>query len=332
MYLIFTQELTSNNAQENANKKTHVTCPPGFKWGVGISPFGMDTNLKSREQKFEPVIDSAKELGVNYIKLGIPDWGIDRLETLIGPVVDYANKQGLGVILGFDPPEGNPTKIQGKDIYKDGYYWGERIAKAFQGKVCYYQISNELSGQAVNQDASGLEFSEFDLGKFKKIENWVRGASDALSKNDPQAKHLLTGHWVGAAIFERLSQDKVAYDALGWDWFQKNTDLDNLGDKDNPVYLTTRLSKLSKELIIAEAGAPDGNKTTEQAHADYIATFAKKIRADKRWNGFFAFMLNDEILSKDNGGLLKPRKVGNEWVLDKKPVFYSYQKIIKENP
>jgi len=331
MTLIFTREFGSGKTENSVTKKTFVTCPAGFKWGVGIAPFSLDEKPSDTGKNYKVIIDSAKNLGVNYVKIGVPDWGINDLDKLMGPIVDYADQKGLGVILGFDPPEGNPTKVEGKDIYADGYKWGEKMAKTFSGRVCYYQISNELSGQAVKPNSSGLEFSMFDDIKYKKVENWVRGASDALHKFDPKAKRLLTGHWVGAAIFEQLSQDKVSYDALGWDWFQKNTDLDNLGDEKEPVKLTTRLSKLGKELIIAEAGAPDGTKTSEADHADYITSFAKKIRSDSRYSGFFAFMMNDGVSSVSEG-LAKPRKDGDNWVLDPKPVFEAYQKVIKENP
>jgi len=323
------------------DKKPSASAPDerlNIKWGVGLNLFALHILPGDRLTDWtiaKPQIDLAKELGVSYVRIGIPDWAMNRQDELFLPAMRYIRSKGLHIVLGFDPTEGNPTKMGSKDRFKDGYKWGNEIATRYKGLVEYYQLSNEVTGTAMKPSWSGISEESFDQDKYKQILDWLKGASTGVGEADPEAKRVVTGHWLGFGFFDMAIRDGLEFEVIGWDWYGKDPDITNV-KSDNKIYnIGDELSKFGKELWISETNYESGSRDGEDKQADYLSEFASNVIKDKRFSGFFPLYLTDvpTILRVDNhDGLVDVVISADKSVAigHKKRAYYEYRKIIND--
>lgn len=326
-------------SQQNKTKQD-IGCPynKDFKWGVGVALFDLaGQDGASSWGGAKAPLDLAKELDVDLIRIGIPDWAMEKLDKFITPAIEYANSLNLNIVLLFEPTK-DIDKM--KNPYEDGHKWGTEISQHYKNKVCYYQIANELSGQVGKPNRSGLYTDDFDEAKYQKLLSWLEGAAAGIKQNDHGAKIVLTGHWLGVGIFEKIHNDDLRYDTIGWSWSQKFTDPAKVPNTDtqekNDVYnIPKLLSKYDQEFWIIEADYPEGSKSGEEIQAQFLAELAYNSRNNRYVSGFFPFQLSDLPQKGDEPllhGLVAIEKSGNQWKLgSKKQAFYTYQKIIAED-
>lgn len=321
-----------NSKVELESEKTQV-----FKWGVGMNMFALTSDASKGVDWTisKPQFDAAKELGVEYVRVGIPDWAMERQDELILPAVEYANSIGIKIVLGFDPVEGNPVKMaEEKNIYEDGFKWGKEIASRYKGKVNYYQLSNEVTGTAMKDSWSGVSDESYDPAKYQKVIQWLKGASNGVHQSDPGAKRVVTGHWLGFGFFKMAIRDGLDFEVIGWDWYGQNKDLTRIESGDKVYNLIEELSSFNKELWIAEANSPSGSKEGEDYQARYLKEFGTFIKRDARFSGFFPLSLFDNTVpegeKKSYDGLITIKNKGGIWMIGpKKKSFNEYKELIK---
>lgn len=340
--LIFFKEFvakkkTSVNTADNKPSTSTLGERSDIKWGIGLNLFGLYILPAEKLTDWtvaKPQIDLTKELGASYVRIGIPDWVMNRQDELFLPAMQYIHSKGLHIVLGFDPIEGNPTKMGNKDRFQDGYKWGKEIATRYKGLVEYYQLSNEVTGTAMKPSWPGISEESFDKDKYQQILDWLKGASTGVREADPGAKRVITGHWLGFGFFDMAIRDGLEFEVIGWDWYGKDPDIASV-KSDNKIYnIGDELSKFGKELWISETNYEGGSRDGEDKQADYLSEFANNIIKDKRFSGFFPLYLTDipTILGVDNhDGLVDVVTSADKSVAigHKKQAYSEYQKIIK---
>lgn len=300
-----------------------------FKWGVGVLPY--PTNVYS-DEVLDEVFKNAKDLGVKWVRLGWPPYKNLGDFEFFDKVVDKANEMGFFIVFTFDPDGGlldlKEPENQGKE---DGY----KIAKHYKGKIKYYQMANEPAGTSIKSGGfSGLDKNSFDPKKYQKVSGWLKGVSKGIKEADPNAKRILTGHWLHVGFFEMINGEGIEYEIIGWDWDLENQDLTKIKNEGKEFNLIEALKKYNKELWIMEANSHEGSLKGEEVQANYIESFGKRIYETGDFKGFFVFTLIDEAHKQNTNekllGLVKIEKADGTFKIGaKKKAFYTYQDLIK---
>lgn len=280
-----------------------------FLWGTTMRPFALAVYSKSNWAK---QLDLQKNAGIQYARVG---WVNDSKysnfqfhDALIKAIKD----KGLSVYFGF---EDNNNIFTVADPYQAGYDMAYKISNHYKGQIKYYQLLNEAaSGSLKGGQYSGENQSDYDMVKYNKTKEWLKGASDGIKKGDPAANRIITDQWLHFAFFEMLKRDGVNYDILGWDWF---SDMGFMGDKlagDGRAVLD-HLKDFNKPIILVEVNArPEGKNGQGGQNEDKQAAFIQQM-ADWAYGtgvikGFFVHELIDSQTKTytDYYGLISVKK------------------------
>jgi hypothetical protein len=335
-----TTNLSTLNGDQtsNADKQSGgATLPPDdgrFRWGVQVRPFALN---RYSDELMEQQLDSARELGVGWIRL---DWHNHQDFSWHDRIVTEAGKRGLRVVLILEEigvPTSDPA-VTAKAKEAAG-----RIAAHFKGRVRYYQLLNEVSGAALRGgEFPGTDFSrDYNQTRYREIRDWVTGAGEGITAVDPEARLIVSGQWTHTAMFDQLIRDGVRFDILGWNWFSDMGD-----DLNEPVIsesvhqkitLLDKLKGFGKELWMTELNHRPGQAgQDEPQQADYIRKVTERIYDYQAFRALFVFELMDqsEVASKDGKpeyyGLVKFSKDSQgDWIIgSRKQAFDAYKQVI----
>ena len=300
-----------------------------FKWGVGINPYPNGVHTK---EELDRVLKDAKELKVRWLRFGWPSFIAPDDFSYMDKIIPVVKKQGFNIVLGYDPQ----NKYQEFDNpYQTAYNETRNIATHYKNEIRYFQVGNEPAGSCVKGSWPGLDEQSYDLDKCKKVIAWLKGASDGIKSVNPNAKILITGHWLHTGFFDMLVANEVNFDIIGWDCNGfSTTDITKIENGGKEYNLAEMLKSFNKELWITEINTEKGSLNSQKEQADFIAEFIKNIYNTKAFSGLFIFILHDEMhvqgTEDANLGLVKINKVGNTFTIGgKKEAFFTYQDIIE---
>ena len=328
-----------------------------FKWGVFVKPYELgctnrENYLDECRKDMVSMLEKAKELGVGWVKINAEiNLDVNRI------IIEEVKQAGLKLVLILE--HGQCANSVGsisddKDLYRKGYDCAKELAGTFPGQVAYYQIANEISGATMALSDEDQPFfgnsignAKFSEKKYQPLKTWMKGAYDAIRQYDPEAKIAVSGHWILVSVFDRLLQDGIDFDVIGWNWYSEDDDIKawNIDGKKYDV-LGDYLAKYGKEVWLSETNRPagdfDGN-SREQARGIYQAI--KKVYESGAVSGVFVFQLADaanigrDKNELDSMGLVKvfvddsENNLGFSWKLGEAKIGFSvYQDIIKMNP
>jgi hypothetical protein len=284
-----------------------------FFWGIGINPYPTD---KVDDTILNNVVINAKNLGVNSIKINWPDFielgNYDYADKIVNKI--YNNK--LNIVMIYEPSD--ESLYFKKEGYDSAYNDGLKLATHYKGKIKYFQIGNEPGSYCVKKDWPGLTPESFDLDKCKLVINYLQGLSNGIMLGNPDAKIIVTGHWLHVGFFDILKDEKLHYDIIGWDWHQNSPNLLDVPNGNQSVNLVSELAKFSKEVWVTEAGIIEGSTNSEENQSTYLVDLAKQTRLYKMFKGFFIFSLYDELKEKQSNslGIMKIKNTsGDVWML-----------------
>ena len=279
----------------------------GFVWGVTTRPYAL---ARYNSGLWKDQVKLASDLGVGYVRIGWePEgWYKNKMDPigLNQALITEIEAQGMRTYLSF----GENGKITDSDSpYQDGYDLANKIASANKGQVDYYQLANEISSESLKgSEFPGDEEDQYDVEKYEKIRDWLKGATAGLKKADSAAKTVVVGQWTQTAFFDMLKKDSVDFDIIGWDWFSDMALMKDVKIFDGKA-LTDKLKSFNKPVILAEVGhRPDGNKTdgftvNEDKQDQFISEMASWAHGSGFIKGFFAFELTD-LTNYDDGGYI----------------------------
>lgn len=298
-----------------------------FMWGVDVNPSAIGNyNLETWTYQLAYV----NLLGTKWIRLAFDNDPSNKF-TIFDEMINAANTAGINVYLGL-----GSTKpiLDIKDTYKDGNNVGKEIASRYKGKIKYYQLMSEQGSTALKGASySGEKESDYDKAKYEKVRQWMKGASDAIRKVDPNAKLVITDQWTHTAYLDMLARDKVDYDIIGWDWY---SGMGPMGERKlaDGTLLVDKLKSFNKPIILAEVNfTPDVKTgTTQQAQSDFIKSMAEWAYNSGYIKGFFVFKLVDYKPTADNPNdccaLIKFKSINKFG--DMRQAFSTYSSIIEK--
>lgn len=316
---------------DKTEKVTAENYKEPFIWGVTMRPTGLGKYI---DEIWLRQIALATNLGVKWARLS---WSYDAPDQFIyhDEIIKYLKKAGLETYLVIEPS----TKFEDvKDPYKDGYDNAFRIASHYKGQIKYYQIMNEASGNAIKGGQyAGEKDEDYDITKYERTRDWIKGASAGVHKADPAAYRIVTAQWVHIGFMDKLQKDGINYDIIGWDWF---SDMGLMGEKKlaDGSLLIDKLKSYDKPLILAEINyRPEGDKgqkgQPEKKQADYIQKMADwTVGAGLK--GFLVLELLDSTNSgkgyTDYYGIVQAeqKKSGTWFPGEPRQAFSTYKEII----
>ncbi len=219
------------------------------------------------------------------------------------------------------------------------YKIAKDLATRYKGKVHYYQLANEASGVAIKQGFPGNKATDYDETKYAHLLGLLKGLSTGIHDGDPSAKRIISANWLGTGVIDRLIQDGVNFEIVGWDWYSgMGNDMVKKMDDGTSLDIPDHVRTINKkELWVVEtnrdAGTLDDN-TADQAN--FLKTFIPNIQAHKTVSGMFVFTLTDQCDSLTTGtgrmGLVSLTKaIDATCTIDKnKPAFATVQQLFKQ--
>lgn len=300
-----------------------------FMWGATMRPNALG---KYSDEIWVKQLKVAAELGISWARIGY-DHNVDL--SFHDNLFSFLTKKSINVYLVVEP-QGDFEKV--KDPYKDGLEKCSPIATHFKDQIKYYQVMNEAGSNAIKSGGySGENKSDYDNEKYQRTRDWIKGCSEGIKKSDPNTYRVVTSQWLQTAFLEKLEEDGIDYDIIGWDWF---SDMGFMGDKKlaDGTLLIDKLKSFGKPIIIAEANQrPEGENGQEGQPFTLQAEFIKRMANwayDNELKGFYVLELLDVPNSgkgyTDYYGLVRVKKspTGAYIPGEPRPAFDAYKEII----
>lgn len=290
-------------------------------YGVNIKIYGMNKPYAPYNRaNLIAQLDYAKELGAVDVRSNAEE-SLDDTDEF----VNLAIERGLKPMLIIEPELPN---FFNQATYTQGYNYANKIAKRYQGKVLHYQLGNEASGVAIKPTFPGNKKTDYDDTKYAVLKEWFKGMSQGVRDADPLAYRMISANWLGTGIMDRLVEDKVEFDLIGWNWYSDMGE-DLIKEVDGAEFsIPEYLKKYPKEFWVVElnrqGGTLDGN---EQAQADYLKTFINNAVSHNNLGGVFVFPLADLCPDIGNSlghmGIIRLQKFADQSCAEngKKPAF-----------
>jgi len=346
----------SPTALLNVTSKTPAT--PKFVWGVQGGAYVLN-RLKDpyRIENVDKQIKSLKELGVNTVRVNLEisrqdsPFQITPQEAANDDYISKLSQAGFDIVLVLDPDV--PQTIGKANYEQEGYKLASYAAKRYRDKVKYFQVANEVSGTiAKPQGYTGKTFKgenniDYSQERYDAILGWAKGMSRGIREQSKNAEILLCGHWILYDIVQKLANDKVDFDIIGWSWYSSDgvdpTQREfNYGQSLN---LAEKLNQIKKDVWIIEANRDAGsyNKQTkksdsqgEQEQGQYLAQVLDNIYKSGYFKGFFVFTLLDNPVAEEQNnpevahlGLVEVKKIsGDNQIIKNKPAFDIFKNFI----
>lgn len=325
-------------------KHAKTSGEPKFFWGVYTNSYVFN----NRNDGFIPEhlakqIPYWQELGVNTIRFNFEHTLAKPRDKENDAIVDAITQKNIVPYMIIEHPY---TDFFKEATFKGGYDWGKQIATRYKGKVKYYQLANEVSGTTVKKDFPGNHPTDYDEAKYAVLKDYLLGLSTGIRDADPFAKRIVTAHWIATAIIDRLYDDGLPFEVIGWDWYSEMGDdltqkkLDDGTTLDIPAHF----KRMSKPFWIVEINHEGGDfkDPTGRDQAKYIDKAVMNALNSKEIQGFIVFRLFTSF-SADNGvpslnnsfGIVKDKlnPTTNEFEPGtKNPAFETYKNLIKKYP
>lgn len=329
---VVTGYLTLNN-KVSADAKN-----PDFVFGIHMNAYPANTIGDPYQPKnVQKALDLAKSLGVSHLRINLEYYGSEPYNQVNDDLIAKVVKAGFEPVLIVESPLDMVQFFQ-KETYESGYNLGRKVGARYGSSITYYQIANEVSGMTIKPNHPGDKFSDYDPKKYEIVKNWLDGLSEGLKHSDSNAQRVISSHWLGIGVMDKLIEDKIDFEIIGWNWFSDmgkdptNKVLDNGTVLNIPAHFATS----GKKFWFTELNRSTGSyKNQEYAQAQFINDFWQNIKKSPYIHGLFAFTLVDippHVSANDQYwgfSTIKAVPGTTRYTLaDPKLAFQSYQQII----
>lgn len=313
---------------------------PSRHWGVLIRPFALNVT-EAWDYDWRPSVREqlrlAKELGVTTIRMDYEDF------VTTHEILAMVKAEGFETVLVLDAvhPSFTDTTINWAEL---GQLIGNDTSARYGSLVDVWQLSNELTGSSVHHpgDTGDLLPNRYNLNfdsiRYKNVRDYVKAMGLAIRSNVPEAKLMVTGHWVLVDLFPRLIADGVPFDIVGWNWYSDagidpaHRVIDEGGFLDLPGFFAA----YGKEFWLSEFNHEGGSHGgAEVAQANYFDAVGQAVLGNAKIRGLIVHLLPDMWLEQQRGdatgdlGIVKVREENGKGFFDApKPAFYSLQSLI----
>lgn len=287
-------------------------------------------------------LELLKELNVRVYRFDI---GSNTL--FLGKWIDFAHelkKNNIEPLALLVPPGKRNPKADLNEVESSAREYAFNVARKMKDCVQYWDIDNELDGWAILHKGdmmadgniynfnppAGDQKDNYEDARYQFAMHRIKGLIAGVRAADPNAKVMVnSAGWHHFGFIDRLVQDGVAFDILGWHWYSEMGNLDEAKYRKNLVVMD-RLLSYGKPLWITENNyRPGGAPEQEVRQAEYFANTVERMKKlFPKVRVYCVYELLDEpyfgaTTPYGNYGLVKVRKSDDgKWVLDrKKPAF-----------
>ena len=327
-----------------------------FAWGVNTSIYQVDGYVEETAQR---QIDIIKKLGVNTVRMTyersieLEPFSINYYSDKYNDdFVDRLNSADIDIAMIIDGDIIGTAESE-IDQEKEGYKLGQHVASRYKGKVKYYQIGNEITGTTVkpsDPEFKGETFEgelglSYSVSRYKSALGWLKGMSKAIRESDPDAQIVVSGHWVLYDVIEKMIDEGLDFDILGWAWYSEDgLDITKRDHQGQDINLFETLNSFGKKVWVIESNQHrgsygDGDSAKgELEQSEFIRNFIDYNYQKKLFIGYFVYTLfdNPAFADKQDGqdahwGLVAvSESATGSPIFTEKKAFGTYQKIISD--
>jgi hypothetical protein len=341
------------NKNVSADTTTAAKDNGDFAWGIHLPLYLKDYNSKNAQKELNLV----DELGANTVRFNLATtvkldpFSASYDEKSNDDFISQASEHGKDICLIIDGDIIGSTQVKGFDYEAAGYQMGAYAAKRYKGTVKYYQLANEVTGTIVKPDDpnfngpvfDGLYGLQYSTDRYNAVLGWLKGMQAGVRDNDPNAKIVITGHWILYDVIAKLHQDGINFDILGWAWY--SADGDDMTKRDigqgKTINLVDKLAEFGKPIWIIELNTARGSYNNgqlvagEQMQANWIKKSVQNLLKNKQITGIFFFTLVDAPYATAEEAHWGMAQVGYDSTgqvqFTKKKVFDVFKDLIKKN-
>lgn len=291
-----TNSTTNNVNTENIQVNTPKNIKDG-QFGVWTNAFAANPGEKYDENVFKEQIKLWQDLGMNNLRTNFERSGWQPLDKFNDLMVQGAQDNNLKLSFIVESPFDDFFK---EATYDTGYKWGQLVGSKYPGKVGYYQLANEVSGTVILPNRNGLKAEDYDPDKYQILKNYLLGLSQGLKDADPKAKQIVSAHWLGLGVIDKLLNDGLNIDVIGWNWYSDMGDdiTAKKLDEGDVLNIPEHFAKYGKEFWITELNYNAGDSSGEDKQAEFLQTFLDNCKKSGMVNGFFVYKLVDSICTE----------------------------------
>jgi len=299
----------------------------GFITGLNGHPF---TQPPDNHINLTDLISLLQQAHVAYYRFDVPmkpNW------KALDALVDALNKNQIAPLPIIFPP-GDRSNLAPQEVDAKAFAYATAMIQRYHGQIHYWELSNELDifclfrkgdikpdGQVYNYGSpSGWNPAEIDEKRYQVALATLRGLSRGIRSVDPTARLIVnTGGWLHVGFLDRLQQDKLDYDIVGWHWYSDYGDIRKVQGKP----LLNHLVSYQKPIWITEGNyRPRKSEVAERKpQADYLQA------ALTDFSGLYPIVQSYCVYTLFNFppegpyGLIHAERTAGGWQLTKKPAF-----------
>ena len=173
----------------------------------------------------------------------------------------------------------NITNFSGEtDAYNAGFALGEQTANSH--RYPYYEVTNEMEGEALVGNVDGISPQDYDNIKFMKLRGVIRGMIAGIRSVDTSGKIVMGGSaWLHYGFDQMLASGTqpdgtaghpvVDWDITAWHWYSEMGDITHACGGTGCHNVLARLQAFGKPIWINEFGVRP-NYGTDQQMAAYM--------------------------------------------------------------
>jgi len=309
----------------------------GWDVGVWTNVFAANPGEKFDKSVFEKQIKDLKDLGINHLRTNFEKNGKKPIVWANDLMVNSAEDNNWRFTFIVEHPFSDFFE---KANYQTGYEWGKIVGSSYPKKVAYYQLANEVSGTII-EFGNGLKKEDYNPEKYEILKNYLMGLRDGIHESDPEAKFIVSAHWICLEIIDMLIEDGLEFDVIGWNWYSEMGD--NLShkpiDEGDSLDIPGHFAKYDKPFWIVELNQSGGDLEGEEKQTEFFKRILNNSYKSGDIEGVFVYRFVDTICTEGDQptshlGIVKDKSSSTTKsdcdISTPKEAYYTLQNFIKK--
>jgi hypothetical protein len=307
---------------------TYATARPAkkttFAWGVCGHP---DPDSGYSDISIEKQLDLVAGLGATWYRVDWDQHAYDSNPGFFERLVRAARKRHIQILPILYPINRYASPATDDQVRQGSFEFAKRVAAHFGKALPIYELDNELDGYSIYGGSPGDSLSNYDEAKYQREVVQLRGLQAGVKAGDRSAQVMIdTAGWLHYGFIQRLVNDHVPFDILGWHWYSDMGDITQVEGRN----VWTILRGFGKPIWLTEINVK--HPSTDPNEASYIAQTAAQFRRLPGCHAYFPYELLDEPYKQGDersfGLVAISTENGKRQVSGTKDAYTAYQRAI----